>query len=127
MPALLPGVQPADDHVGRVGEQFQQRELHAVRRPAFDRPADERLAVVLEHLADEQRVQQRDRVARGALLGRRGDDEHRAELLKFGAQCPQTRGVDAVVVGEQYSHGWSPFSLGHSTETGGRWRGEVGS
>ena len=89
---VAPGVQPADDHVRRVGQQFQQRELHAVRRPALDRPADERLAVVLEHLADEQRVEQRDRVPGGALLGRRGDDRAPCRASGVRSAAPAGRG-----------------------------------
>ena len=62
-------------------KQLQQRQLDAVGGAALDGPAHWPV-VLVEHLLDEERREEGDRVADGALLARRRHDGHLAELDK---------------------------------------------
>ena len=96
-------VDPGDAQVGRPHHQLADRQLDAVRRASLDHPAQGR-AIVIIHLLDDQRGQERDRMPHAALLHGRGDHGHRSQPLQFLAQGSQPRGKHAVVVGQQDLH-----------------------
>ena len=64
MPAFEPALKSLTIRSGGLSFRVQAAQKLAIRRPAFDGPAHE-LAVVVEHFLDQQRRQQRDRVADG--------------------------------------------------------------
>ena len=81
-----------------LGQNSDERKLHAIGRAAFDGPAATPLAV--ENFLRHERAEKRDRVPDPALLDRRRDDAHVAQPLERALHRRQARRVNAVVVGQ---------------------------
>ena len=97
-PGVRAGVDPRDDQVGRPAHQLADGEFDAVGGASLDHPA-ERGAVVVVDLLDDQGIQDRDRVPHAALLNRRGDHGHFAELptAPCGARRPGANTPSSLV------------------------------
>ena len=99
MPTFEPVLMPLMMRSGFCGREFEDAELGAIGRAAFDFPTEE-LAVAM-FLVDDERMQVGDRVAHAALLDRRRDDGHVAPPGQHIGHGLQARRVDAVVVHQQ--------------------------
>ena len=97
----------ADHEVGSLRTEFEDADFDAVGRAPFDGPAAAAVAVI-DFFTDE-RPQESDGVADATLFGGGGDDIDFAQRLQFALHRREARGVDAVVVGEEDSHGGSEW------------------
>ncbi len=98
-PRVGAGVEPADHDIGRLLQQFEKCQLDAIGRPPFHRPAHRRVVLVQDFL-NEQRRQQRDRMADRTLLPGRRHHRHVAEFYQLRPQRTQARSINAVVIGQ---------------------------
>ena len=98
-------VDPGDDQVGPLADQAELGEAHAVDRRAVGGVAA--VAVAELDLLDRQRRAGRDAARGGAAVGVGRDhvDLDAVDLAQGAAGGLQAGGGDAVVVGEQDSHG----------------------
>ena len=110
MPAFSPPLIPLTTSVGRVGTELENTQLNAIGRASLDRPASTAFSV--EYFLDHQRAEERDRVPDTALLGGRRNDRDVAQLDELLLQGRQSRGVDPIIVGQQYLHAILSIALG---------------
>ena len=108
MPALEPAFRPLTRTSGGSGNNSTSASLtQSAGRPSTAQPRN--CCVVVVNFLDQQRGQQGNRMADGALFRGRGDDRYLAEFLQLGSQRPQSGSINSVVVGQQDPHAASPF------------------